>query len=444
MFGNNVNTILSQAFALAITIAPLILPIPLAMIFWDMWVKYVRRLFFAKQKTVLLQIRLPQIIDKSPLSMELFLTTLYQTSGESTWYDRYWLGKTRAWFSLEMVSNGGEVNFFIWTRSAWQKHIETQLYAQFPGIEVHIAEDYAKNIDFNLENYNLWGCVFKLTDADPVPIKTYIDYGLDKMAEEEQKTDPITPLLEFLGSLTPGEYAWYQILIRAHKKESAVSFNLLDPKTWAFLKFDKKTNSYMWNSDFNLLDPFSWLHRTDKWKEKAGDEIKKIREASLVEYEVAGMKQKMPSVTAGQNDKIAAIERSVSKLGFDCGIRCIYLAEKDKYNGLNISPLNGAFRQFNAMDRNGFAPNGGMTVLKGFPWEDLSGRKTRKIKNTLMEEYATRSYFYPPHDLSEEPMFVLNTEELATIYHFPGQVAQTPTFTRIMSKKGQPPANLPI
>jgi hypothetical protein len=40
--------------------------------------------------------------------------------------------------------------------------------------------------------------------------------------------------------------------------------------------------------------------------------------------------------------------------------------------------------------------------------------------------------------------FVLNTEELATIYHFPGRVAETPTFGRIEAKKGEPPSNLPI
>jgi hypothetical protein len=43
-----------------------------------------------------------------------------------------------------------------------------------------------------------------------------------------------------------------------------------------------------------------------------------------------------------------------------------------------------------------------------------------------------------------KPSFILNTEELATLYHFPGQVAATPSFKRISSTKAEAPTNLPI
>jgi hypothetical protein len=39
--------------------------------------------------------------------------------------------------------------------------------------------------------------------------------------------------------------------------------------------------------------------------------------------------------------------------------------------------------------------------------------------------------------------FILNTEELATLYHFPGEVAATPGIPRIDSVKGSAPANVP-
>ncbi len=53
-----------------------------------------------------------------------------------------------------------------------------------------------------------------------------------------------------------------------------------------------------------------------------------------------------------------------------------------------------------------------------------------------------RSYFYPPFD-GEAPL-VMNSEELATVYHFPGSVALTPAIERVGSKKGGAPSNLPI
>ena len=40
-------------------------------------------------------------------------------------------------------------------------------------------------------------------------------------------------------------------------------------------------------------------------------------------------------------------------------------------------------------------------------------------------------------------IIVLNTEELATLWHFPGQILKVPTFERIESKEASPPTNLP-
>ena len=67
--------------------------------------------------------------------------------------------------------------------------------------------------------------------------------------------------------------------------------------------------------------------------------------------------------------------------------------------------------------------------------------KINKQKKKIFDAYVRRSYFYAPYKAKP---FVLNSEELATIYHFPGGVAETPTFTRIESRKGEPPANLPV
>ncbi|KKP85697.1 MAG: hypothetical protein UR88_C0010G0019 [Candidatus Nomurabacteria bacterium GW2011_GWA1_35_8] len=39
---------------------------------------------------------------------------------------------------------------------------------------------------------------------------------------------------------------------------------------------------------------------------------------------------------------------------------------------------------------------------------------------------------------------VMNTEELATLWHFPGQILKVPTLERIESKEASPPTNLPI
>ena len=67
---------------------------------------------------------MPKEITKSPIATEVFLSSLYQTSGEGNWFDKYRKGGMRAWFSLELVSIEGRVTtvehgFFITFESCY-------------------------------------------------------------------------------------------------------------------------------------------------------------------------------------------------------------------------------------------------------------------------------------------------------------------------------------
>lgn len=171
------STILPLTLLVIFQTTPIWVPLFLVVIFWKKWVTYVNAEFFLKTETVLLQIRLPKEMMKSPLAMELFLSTLHQTGGEGTWYDKYWLGKTRPWFSLEMVSIEGNVGFYIWTRKGMRGFIESSLYAQYPGIEVHEAQDYSLGVTFDKKSMQMFATELEFVKDDAYPIKTYVEYG---------------------------------------------------------------------------------------------------------------------------------------------------------------------------------------------------------------------------------------------------------------------------
>ncbi len=388
----------------------IIVPIFLMIWFWKNWVKYVRAVFFASQKYVVLELKIPKGIAKSPLAMELFMTSLFQTGGEGTPFDKFWLGKTRPWFSLEIASIEGQVRFFIWTREAFKGLVESQLYGQFPDIEMNTVEDYSSKINFNWADHQMWACDFKKGQASHLPIKTYINYGLDKDPKEEVKIDPITSIIEFLGSVGRGEQIWMQIVIRAHKKE------LTKPGTW-----------------FEKVD---W---TDAAKKDVDKIMKRDKKAKDGEVNFADF-----SMTKGEREKVEAIEKNVSKLAFDCGIRAIYVARKDSFKPAMIPGLTGSLRQYNAPNLNGFAPANGTAY--DYPWQDFTGVRTMKKKEKMMFLYRNRSFFYPEFfpDGYEYEAFVMTTEELATIYHFPGDVSRTPNLSRISAKRAEAPSNLPI
>ncbi len=409
---------LLQGFRYLYTFSPIWVPIVFLNMCFRAWLSYKRAQFWQKEGSVLLEIKLPKEILKSPRAMEVVLNAFYQTGGEGTWIDRLWKGQTRPWFSLELVSMGGYVHFYIWTRPKLKNIIESQLYSQYPGIEIYQVEDYTLPFVYKKGQNEVWGFEIKLSQPDPYPIKTYVDYGLDKDPKEEYKIDPMTPMIEFLGSLTQGHNIWIQILIRAHKKE--------------------QTKTLTWSERFEKL---MWSDITDKWKDEAKSEIAKI----VKQFRPEEKDKQSRQPTEGEKETIAALERSISKSPFDCGIRCVYIANKDIFNSSYKGGATGSFKQYGSENLNGFKPTGWFTIFD-YPWQDFWGRKQEALKTKILEEYKLRRYFFSPYkekNFYSKP-FVLNTEELATIFHLPGSVAATPTFGRIPSKKSEPPSNLPL
>jgi hypothetical protein len=388
---------------------PVWLPAIFFTLLFNAFLYYKRTKFWQKEGSVLLEIKLPREIMKSPAAMEITLNSFVQTGGEGTWIDRIWKGQTRSWFSLEIVSIGGNIKFFIWTKPKHRNAIETHIYSQYPGVEIYEAEDYTKSFYYNPEINGMWAAEFILSEPDPYPIKTYIDYGLDKDPKEEFKIDPMTPMLELFGSITTGQNIWIQIIIRAHKKK-------------------------------RLFDVFG--EQEDSWKEEAKKQIDGIIEKLKVKKEEGGF-PRIP--TKGESEKIAALERSISKFPFDCGIRAIYIADKDKFNPANIGGIIGTVKQYGYPGLNGFRPKGWLADFD-YPWEKWFDAED-KVRLKALQEYKLRRYFYSPWKNkkyhSTKP-FVLNVEELATIFHFPGSTASTPTLEKIPSLKSKAPSNLPI
>ena len=409
------TTILPQAIQYAIFIAPVALTVLLAVIFWPLWLRYIRAKFFLSLKYTVLEIKLPKETHKSPLAMENFLQAIHNTADGSS-YAQYWKGETRPWYSLELVSIEGRVKFFIWTEDRRKGGIISALYSQYPGIEIHENGDYAQSVHFDPKTMKIHAMEFMFTKEDPYPIKTYVDYGLDKDPKEEYKVDPLIPMLEFLGSVGPNQQVWIQYIIRAHKKEQR--------------------------------KPGHWFKKTDLWKDQAQELVNKILirdPKSKVAGEInpdTGF-AKLPTISKGEQEIVAAIERSITKLPFDVGIRTLYIGQKDVFNTIfGIGGRIGTFKNFNTEHLNGFKQNSDAWHMKiSEPWTDYKDIRRNRYSREALGLYKRRSFFYAPY---EGKAIVLNTEELATVYHFPGSVAATPTLERLPSKKAEAPANLPV
>ncbi len=387
--------------------APLWVPLVLiSFVIW-LWFYYIRAVWLLEKPWVLLEVRLPKVIDKTPHAMEVAMSVFYQIRDHGNLLIDSWIkGETRTWFSLEFASYSGDIHFYIRTDKFFKNMVESKLYAQYPGIEIFEVEDYVDNVPYNLpgSDWDLWGTDYKLTGPDALPIKTYIDYGLDKIVDEENKVDPLTALLEHLGTVGPDQQVWIQIMVMASKDRYKTEGKLFGKEGWT-AQGKKLVEKLMGRGD----------------KKKDGEDFGELR------------------LSPGEKKIVESVERNLTKYGFDCGIRSLYLYTRPNFTPLNIVGLLGAFKPYTANGMNGLKSD--LKTSFNYPWQDPFGWRLARRKRQFFDGYRRRSYFYPPY---KKKPFVLSAEELATIYHFPGQVAGTPTIPKIESKRAVPPENLPV
>lgn len=397
-------------------LSPIWVPIFLLNFFWTSWIEYIRFKFWFSQEMTLLEVQLPPEVEKSPLAMELFLTTLWNSGGEGTFIARIWKGSYRPIWSLEIASNEGRLSYYIHTRKSWRNIIEARLYGQFPEAKITEAEDYAAKTPFDPEEHNLWGAEFAKAQPGAVPIKTYIDYQLDKNPDTpEIQVDPITNVLEYFSHIGEGEYLWLQIIMKARKKDEWYGFYL----------------------------------GGDHFKDSAKAEIQKMmknagaRAKALVGHDEQLQAQAeargLTLLTEAERKRVEAIERGMDKLLFECGIRAIYMAKKTRFNPTVVGLLARVFDPFRSNNFNQLNPTRGLAIFD-YPWQDFRDIRKKYIQNQLHSFYKNRAYFYVPYD--QVPVF-LNVEELATMWHFPNSKTAPPGLERVASKRAEAPANLP-
>ncbi len=114
------------------------------------------------------------------------------------------------------------------------------------------------------------------------------------------------------------------------------------------------------------------------------------------------------------------VDGKVSKAGFETTIRLVTVAPDRASAKAHLSNIRAAFEQFNG-DMNGF-----------------KGKKIR-LKAAFMTDFI---YRYQPM-IWWGAQTILNTEELATLYHFPNKTVETPHIFWLNAKRAPAPQQIP-
>lgn len=392
-----------KAFTFLFATAPIWLPYLAFLLFFERWTMYVGKKFEIKSGRVLMEIVLPPEVFKSPEAMELAFNQIYNKATPDNLMETYLDGKRPPIYTFEMVSKGGDVRFYATAPIKNAQAVKEALYAQYPGVEVKdIDIDYTAEIPGDLSNWAMMSFHMSKKKDSEIPIKTYLDFGLDKFPKEEEKVDPMTPMIEMLAGIKPQQQMWIQFIYKAHREESFKNGQLRSKDTW------------------------------ESGVQKKIEEIMKRDSQTDLEG--------VPRLTPGERELVEAMERNMGKMPFEFACRVIYLSkDPTDYDGALFSRFLRSFAATEISKRNGL----GARWRTDFNYKFLSdpfGKIIPSMKKQELKEYKLRVLYAKTSAMGFK---IMTAEELATIFHLPGKVALTPTLNRVQSTRGEAPMNLP-
>jgi len=414
-----------------------ILPIVLFIVFWKLWVLFIREKYVRGIKWSLFEVKIPKEILKTPKAMEQIFSQIYGGSYAYgfKWLDEYWDGKIEKWLSFEMVGRAGSIHFFIYAPSGYKNLLRSSIYSQYPDAEISEAEDYMKDYPEILPNqtYDLWGAEFKLAKAAPYPIRVYSFFEEN---QEEKRIDPLSAIFEAMSQLKADETIILQSIICPTsglngddwvKEGKEIIENIAD-KTKAKAKSTKQNSAteFLKNLVMAPAEAPTWGEPKTETKDTPSK-----------------------SLRPDERDVIESVAGKISKSGFRTNIRFLFIDKKDSFSSANIAAVTGAFNQFNTQDLNAFKLTNKTGVSNSFLMRIFPDWKKKKAfvkKRKIYDACRRRQLFLNPYEFDIRNLSLLNIEELATIYHYPITTAtfEAPTIRRVTAKTGGAPAGLPI
>ncbi len=303
-------------------------------------------------------------------------------SGPKTWF----LGRSDT-FSFEIISDkSGIISFYAVVPKYLQHFFEQQLQAQYPSAQIDIVDDY----NIFLSKGKTLSASLVLKNNSMLPIRTYL----------KLETDFLNAITNSLSKIAEEDAAAIQVITRSaspgwRKGGIKVASEMQQGKK--FSEALKITNTSLIFKLLNIL--------FQGFTPKKEDDYSAV--GNKKEHRLSPMEQEI----------IKSLEEKASKAGFEVNIRIIVSAQDEKRARAYLDNITNAFAQYTD-----YQYGNGFKVVKG-------------DKSTI-ENFIYRF-------LDNKKSFILNSEEMTGVYHFPLSTTETPNIRWLMAKKAPVPINIP-
>jgi len=292
-----------------------------------------------------------------------------------------WLQGRSDHFSFEIVASHSKIAFYVVAPHKDVRYIEQQIQAYYPEAVIEEIEDY------NLFSINgqIASAYIKTNKKFFFPIKTY----------QKMEVDPLNSLINALSKLGKDESIAIQYLVRSaraswHRRARKIVKKIHQKNSVA----EGVRAGSPWGIVRNIFDVLS--------PAKKKDSPEAPKRLSAVEEEM-----------------LKSIEEKNLKTGLDVNIRIITNAKTKEDANRYLENIVSHFSGYN-----------------NFTYGNNFSRSKKDVYNNLVNDFIYRNF-------REKQGFLLNSEELASIFHFPLKSTETPNILWLSAKTAPAPASVP-
>jgi len=313
--------------------------------------------------------------------IENFMANLAGLRAERGW-NAWWLGR-RDHFAFEIVAHEGVISFYVTLPVDLRQFVEQQLQAQYHDAYIEEREDY----NIFSPRCIIAGTTLIFKKSFFFPVKTY----------QEIETDPLSALTNALSKFSDVQHggAAIQYVVRsAHPK---------------------------WHAPGNELA-------------REVRQGKKLKEAiSIVSGSIAGNaaraffkrdnknaeSKQFSGLSKFDEEAVMRVQQKSSKMGFEVNIRIVVAAATESQALSELGGIVDSFSQFS-----------------GFEYGNGFKRDNPRRLGPFLDDFIYRNF-------NEKRSAILNTEEMASLFHFPLPITETPNILWLQSKQASSPVAMP-
>jgi len=286
-------------------------------------------------------------------------------------------------FSFEIVARHGRIYFYFVAPINQALYLEKQITAHYPEAVIEEVEDYNA---FRPNGFTAAGYL-KTKSRFVLPLKTYL----------KMEVDPLNSIINNLSKLEHHESIAIQYVVRSaaaawHRSSKRASYHI--HHSGSVYKGLRASNPF-WAMWYAIVPP----------KDNVSQEQKNS----------ANYKR----LTAVEEEMLKAMEEKNLKAGLDVNLRIVACAKTKEQANYYLENLASAYNEYN-----------------NYNYGNNFSHIAKRNQKELIADFIYRRF-------DESQSFLLNTEELTSIFHFPLKGTETPNIMWLTAKAAPAPSNLP-